>query len=66
MIRRFREDDAEAMFRNWASNPEVTKYLSWSAHKTPDETETYVNKWIERYEEDDRYGYGESRTENRR
>ena len=55
ILRQFTYNDIEPMFRNWASNPEVTKYLSWFAHKTPDETGVYVNKWIERYEEDDRY-----------
>ena len=26
ILRPFREDDAEAMFNGWASDPEVTKY----------------------------------------
>ena len=28
VLRRFSIDDAEAMYRNWASDPEVTKYLT--------------------------------------
>ncbi len=28
VLRRFSIDDAEAMYRNWASDPEVTKYLN--------------------------------------
>ena len=28
VLRRFVTEDAEAMFRNWASEPEVTKYLT--------------------------------------
>ena len=32
LLRRFSKDDAEAMYRNWASDPEVTKYLTWPAH----------------------------------
>ena len=31
--RRFTLDDAEPMFRNWAGDPEVTKYLTWPTHK---------------------------------
>ena len=27
-LRPFRAEDAEAMFRNWASDPEVTKFLT--------------------------------------
>ena len=29
ILRRFTMDDAEMMFRNWASDPEVSKYLPW-------------------------------------
>ena len=34
VLRPFRADDAEAMFNNWASDPEVTKYLTWTPHKS--------------------------------
>ena len=29
ILRRFTIDDAPDMFKNWASDPEVTKFLSW-------------------------------------
>ena len=29
ILRRFSVDDAEAMYRNWASDPEVTQFLTW-------------------------------------
>ena len=29
ILRRFEESDAKAMFDNWASDSEVTKYLAW-------------------------------------
>ena len=32
LLRRFSKNDAGAMYRNWASDPEVTKYLTWPAH----------------------------------
>ena len=38
VLRRFVTEDAEAMFRNWASDPEVTKYLTWPAHANVDVT----------------------------
>ncbi len=57
ILRKFNIDDAEPMFKNWASNPEVTKYLSWFAHQTIEETKEYVNKWIGRYSEKDRYNW---------
>ena len=33
-LRRFAPEDAPAMFRNWASDPEVTQYLTWPAHSS--------------------------------
>lgn len=38
VLRPFRESDAEAMFENWASDKEVTKYLTWTPHKSVEET----------------------------
>lgn len=32
VLRPFRADDAEEMFANWASDPEVTKFLTWTPH----------------------------------
>lgn len=37
-LRPFRESDARAMFENWAGDPEVTKYLTWTPHKNVEET----------------------------
>ena len=31
ILRPFTEEDAEDMYRNWASDPEVTKFLTWPA-----------------------------------
>ena len=31
ILRRFRMEDAQAMFDNWASDDQVTKYLTWLA-----------------------------------
>jgi len=38
LLRRFSESDAEAVFRNWASDDEVTKYLTWPSHKSKDDS----------------------------
>ena len=32
ILRRFTIEDADAMFKNWASDAEVTKYLTWPTH----------------------------------
>jgi ribosomal-protein-alanine N-acetyltransferase len=55
ILRRFTEDDAELMFKNWASDPEVTKYLVYDTCTTLDETKKRIAKWfayLENYESD--------------
>lgn len=37
-LRPFRADDAEAAFKNWMSDPEVTKFLTWTPHESVEET----------------------------
>lgn len=32
ILRRYVTEDAEAMFRNWVNDPEVTRYLTWQSH----------------------------------
>ena len=32
LLRPFRPEDGDAMFRNWARDPQVTRYLTWQAH----------------------------------
>ena len=38
ILRRFELADAEAIFYNWASDAEVTKFLMWPPHKTIDDS----------------------------
>ena len=51
ILRRFRIEDAEDMFNNWASDPEVTKFLTWPTHQNIDVTRWVLNDWIPRYED---------------
>lgn len=32
ILRQFTMEDSQAMFENWASDDEVTKYLTWPTH----------------------------------
>ena len=50
ILRKFTMEDANVMYRNWASDPEVTKYLRWPAHKNKSVTETVLGSWIVEYE----------------
>lgn len=57
-LRRFTKDDAEAVFRNWASDDEVTKFLTWPTHKSVENTEGYINFCLDSYKNDDSYQWG--------
>lgn len=47
ILRKFTIFDAEEMFKNWASDEDVTKYLSWDTHMSIDDTINYLNFVIE-------------------
>ena len=49
ILRRYRIEDADDMFSNWASDPEVTKFLTWPTHSSVDVTRFVLNDWISRY-----------------
>lgn len=55
VLRRFEPADAPAMFANWASDDEVTKYLIWPTHSDVSVTEQIVREWVGRYSEKDFY-----------
>ncbi len=50
ILRRFKIEDAEQMFNNWASDQIVTKYLSWGVHKDVSETKKIIDSWVGEYE----------------
>ena len=51
ILRRYRTEDAEDMFSNWASDPEVTRFLTWPPHKSIDVTRFVLNDWIAKYDD---------------
>lgn len=55
VLRPFAAADAPAMYRNWASEPEVTKYLTWPAHSSVDISEMVLRDWVSHYGEPDFY-----------
>lgn len=57
ILRPFKTEDAEAMFFGWASDSEVTKYLSWNTHKNIEETKSIINQWIKEYEKPERLNF---------
>ena len=55
ILRQAKIEDAEAMFRNWANDPEVTKYLTWPPHGNIEVTKKVLGVWEESYKKDDYY-----------
>lgn len=55
ILRRFRPKDAATMYKNWASDDEVTKYLTWPTHSSIEVSEFVINDWVNSYNKDDFY-----------
>lgn len=55
ILRKFTVGDAEAMYRNWASDPEVTKYLTWPVHSSPEISRMVLESWITEYGKENYY-----------
>lgn len=49
-LRRFTEEDAVKMYENWASDPEVTRFMTWPPHADPEVTRAVIGSWIPEYE----------------
>lgn len=47
VLRKVKKEDAEPMFRNWASDPEVTKFLTWPSHESIEVTNKVIDRWFE-------------------
>ena len=55
ILRKVQKEDAEPMFRNWASDPLVTKYLTWPTHESTAVTEMVIESWLREYEKENYY-----------
>ena len=51
LLRKITYDDAEAVFECWCRDGEVTRWLTWNAHKSVDETRMIVKKWVNEYDD---------------
>ena len=51
ILRKIKVEDVEPMFNNWASDPEVTKFVTWLPHQNKEVTKYLVNEWIKQEED---------------
>ena len=57
ILRPWEISDAHDMFYLWASDPEVTKYLTWDTHRDINDTKAILNLWIKEYEKPERINF---------
>lgn len=55
ILRPFTWEDREAMYRNWGSDPEVTKYLRWPHYTSPEDAGPVLQEWLDSYAKPDFY-----------
>ena len=54
-LRRFTVEDAQAMYDNWASDPEVTRYLTWPTHGSIAISAMVLESWVKSYDQENFY-----------
>lgn len=64
ILRRYKIDDAEAMFNNWASDDDVVKFLMWKPHESPEVSRGIIEEWIKRYSDGSYYHWAVVLKEN--
>lgn len=47
LLRPFRREDGDAMFRNWTADPEVSRFLTWQPHADVEVSRQLAARWEE-------------------
>lgn len=55
ILRRYINADAAAMYKNWASDQEVTRFLTWSTHPNQEVSARVIEDWVNQYSDDSYY-----------
>ena len=67
ILRRLSVDDAKDMYENWASDDEVTKYLTWNSHASVEDSRACIaNFFVVGYDKPSYYEWGVVLKENGR
>ena len=64
ILRRFVEDDAQAMFENWASHSENLTYVTWDPHLNVEQTRNSIGNWVASYDNRNYYKWAICLKEN--
>ena len=55
ILRRYVNEDAAAMYKNWASDSEVTKFLMWPPHSSQEVSQGVTEDWVKLYSNENFY-----------
>lgn len=55
LLRRFREGDAPAMYRNYTSDALVSRFVTWPTHTSQEMTDGYLTWLLGEYEKENAY-----------
>lgn len=58
VLRKFKIEDAQEVFKNWANNDEVSKYVRWSTHKTIEDTKQWLKNEVNNCKNNSYYTWG--------
>lgn len=57
ILRKAKISDAEYMFRNWANDSRVTKFMTWEPYTNADDVKAYISSVIESYNNNTYYWF---------
>lgn len=57
LLRRYRADDAQAMFDRWANDVRVTRFLTWPPHGSVEVTHQLLKGWCDAYADPTNYNW---------
>lgn len=55
ILRKFKLSDEDDMYVNWASDDEVTKFLTWPTHTSVEVSRKVLQIWVNDYSDDKNY-----------
>lgn len=64
ILRKFDYEDAEYMYYNWASDDEVTKFITWPTHNSIEISKTVISRVVKDYESNNKYEWAIELKEN--
>lgn len=55
VLRKFVSEDYQSMYNNWASDPGVSKFLTWPYHENAETSRKITDNWVASYKNDNYY-----------